>query len=135
VIRGRLVDGSGNPLPGVSVRVYHADLHGEYGRLDGTLTTGPNGVYEVRTIRPGSYGYAAHVHFVVTRGSTKSYLQLLFADDVRKREPEAKQFPVLPDSLQRLWKAPNHGLHTEEVRPVVIGPDGVHRVERDLQLR
>lgn len=136
VIRGRLVDGSGNPLPGVSMRVYHADLHGEYGRYDGTLTTGPRGVYEVRTIRPGSYGYAAHVHYVVTRGSARQSFQLLFADDVRKREPEAKEkFPVLPDSLLRGWKAPNHGLHTEETRPVVIGSDGVHRVERDLRLR
>jgi protocatechuate 3,4-dioxygenase beta subunit len=136
VIRGRVVDVRGNPLPGVSVRVYHADLHGEYGKYDGTLTTGPNGTYEVRTIRPGSYGgYAAHVHYVVTRGSSKAYFQLLFADDVRKREPAEKQFPVLPDSLLRQWNAPNHGLHTEEVRPVTVGPDGVHRVERDLQLR
>ena len=131
-----LVDVRGNPLPGLSVRVYHADLHGEYGKYDGTLTTGPNGTYEVRTIRPGSYGYAAHVHFVVTRGSSKAYFQLLFADDVRKREPAAKEkFPVLPDSLLRQWNAPNHGLHTEEVRPVSVGADGVHRVERDLQLR
>jgi len=137
VIRGRLVDGFGTPLAGVSVRVYHADLHGEYGKYDGTLTTGANGVYEVRTTRPGSYGgYAAHVHYVVTRGSTRQYFQLLFADDVRKREPaEKKKFPVLSDSLLRLWKAPKHGLHTEEVRPVVIGSDRVHRVERDLQLR
>jgi len=137
VIRGRLVDRHGNPLAGVPVRVYHADLHGEYGRYDGTLTTGANGVYEVRTTRPGSYGgYAAHVHYVVTRGSDKAYFQLLFADDVRKREPAAKdKVPVLPDSLLRRWKAPNHGLHSEEVRPVTIGADGVHRVERDLQLR
>jgi len=137
VIRGRLVDRSGNPLPGVSMRVYHADLHGEYGRYDGTLITGPHGVYEVRTIRPGSYGgYAAHVHYVVTRGSSTQYFQLLFADDVRKREPAgAQKVPVLPDSLLRQWQAPNHGLHTEEVRPVVIGSDGVHRVERDLRLR
>ena len=137
VIRGRLVDARGTPLSGVPVRVYHADLHGEYGRYDGTLTTGPNGVYQVGTIRPGSYGgYAAHVHYVVTRGSSKSYFQLLFADDVRKREPAGKEkLPVLPDLLMRQWKAPNHGLHTEEVRPVVIGSDGVHRVERDLRLR
>jgi len=137
VIRGRLVDARGNPLPGIPVRVYHADLHGEYGRYDGTLTTGSNGVYQVTTIRPGSYGgYAAHVHYVVTRGSSRTYFQLLFADDVRKREPADKQkLPVLPDSLMRQWKAPNHGLHSEEIRPVVIGSDGVHRVERDLQLR
>jgi Dioxygenase len=137
VIRGRVVDVRGNPLPGVSVRVYHADLHGEYTRLDGRLTTGTDGRYEVRTIRPGSYGgYAAHVHYVVTRGASQQYFQLLFADDRRNREPGTKKEPpALPDSLLRLWNAKPHGLRTEEVRPVVIGSDGVHRVERDIQLR
>lgn len=137
VIRGRVVDRAGNPLPGIPVRVYHADLHGEYGRYDGRLTTNSRGGYEVRTIRPGSYGgYAAHVHFVVTGRTGVAHLQLLFADDARSREPaEKEKFPVLPDSLMREWNARPHGLHTGEVQPVTVGKDGVHRVERDLQLR
>lgn len=62
------------PLAGVSVYAYHADGNGLYSRkgeenkgprLAGTLVTGRNGVYRIRTIFPGSYGGPAHVHFEV----------------------------------------------------------------------
>lgn len=62
------------PLAGVSVYAYHADGNGLYSlkgqenkgpRLAGTLVTGRNGAYRIRTIFPGTYGGPAHVHFEV----------------------------------------------------------------------
>jgi hypothetical protein len=134
VIRGRVITGMQTGLPGLVVRVYHADPKGTYGRYDGTLTTGPGGGYEVRTVRPGSYGYAAHVHFVVMRGG-KSQYTLEFTDDPKRangRTPKS-EIPVLPDSLLKGIHPP--GLRIANVRPVVVGADGVHRVERDLYVR
>lgn len=62
------------PLAGVSVYAYHADGNGLYSRkgeenkgprLRGTLVTGRNGAYRLRTVFPGSYGGPPHVHFEV----------------------------------------------------------------------
>jgi len=62
------------PLAGVSVYAYHADGNGLYSRkgeeskgprLAGTLMTGRNGAYRLRTVFPGTYGGPPHVHFEV----------------------------------------------------------------------
>jgi protocatechuate 3,4-dioxygenase beta subunit len=62
------------PLAGVSVYAYHADGNGLYSlkgqenkgpRLAGTLVTGRNGAYRIRTVFPGTYGGPPHVHFEV----------------------------------------------------------------------
>src|SRR5262245_57531964 len=61
---------NGMPLQGVRVWIYHADSHGRYGlsdkvpfRLSAVLRTDANGRYRIRSVFPGTYGYAAHVHF------------------------------------------------------------------------
>lgn len=62
------------PLPGVTVYVYHADRRGQYGvdgrgrfdpRLCGILLTNEQGQYRFRTVMPGGYEGAPHVHYEV----------------------------------------------------------------------
>ena len=76
ILTGRVrTRGEGKPLRGVTVYVYHADLHGQYNtagneggepRLCGVLITNDRGEYRVRMTMPGGYGgFAPHVHFEV----------------------------------------------------------------------
>jgi hypothetical protein len=72
-ISGRVVSTLDSlPVPGVRVHAYHADASGQYiGRrggpihLAGDFTSGPGGLYRVRTILPGRAEGAPHVHFEV----------------------------------------------------------------------
>ena len=130
VIAGRIWKADGKKAAGNErVLVYHTDAKGEYGtrfgaaaaqgtrdaRLSGYLTTDPEGRFEIRTIRPGTYptgGFPAHVHFVLGG----SNLELQFADDPlvdatdRKNMSKDGTFamvrPVTRDAqgVQKVWK-------------------------------
>ncbi|MDA8016269.1 MAG: hypothetical protein MPN21_02375 [Thermoanaerobaculia bacterium] len=75
VVIGRAVDGDGQPLAGVKVRVFHTDAEGYYSaggmdesksRLCGVLETATDGGYRIETILPGEYatgGPRPHIHF------------------------------------------------------------------------
>src|SRR5262245_49962614 len=67
---GTLRDQAGEPLPNVKMFFYHADAKGRYAlttdapmRLAAVLRTDAKGRYRIRSVFPGSYGYAPHVHF------------------------------------------------------------------------
>ena len=76
VIRGRVLRSpDGPPATGAAIMVYQTDAIGIYStrsgrpidtaRLRGELKAGPNGEYEIITIRPGPYpggGAPAHIH-------------------------------------------------------------------------
>jgi catechol 1,2-dioxygenase len=86
-LSGRVTDaGSGEPIPGAEIDLWHADENGGYDRegfhLRGVVTTGADGSYEVNTLLPkdyaehqgdpigellelmGRHSYrAAHIHF------------------------------------------------------------------------
>lgn len=71
-MHGRVLDFDRRPVGGAELHVYHADSAGSYSRspnapprLAGDLRTAPDGRYEVHTVVPGSYGFAAHVHVSV----------------------------------------------------------------------
>jgi protocatechuate 3,4-dioxygenase beta subunit len=73
VMEGRLLaSGDSLPMPGVTLFVYHVDRRGWYflpkdssgvPRLAATLRTDAKGRYRIRTILPGQYEGAPHVHF------------------------------------------------------------------------
>jgi protocatechuate 3,4-dioxygenase beta subunit len=67
VIRGRVLDEDGEGVAGAEVFAYHADAEGKYhdDAFRGTLITDRRGGYAFRTLRPGGYGPAPHVHFRV----------------------------------------------------------------------
>lgn len=80
-VQGRILDPSGQPVDDAVVEIWQCDAHGRYiHRLDrgaaprdpdfqgfGSFTTGTNGRYRFRTIRPVPYpGRTPHIHFRVT---------------------------------------------------------------------
>jgi protocatechuate 3,4-dioxygenase, beta subunit len=85
IVHGRVLDGSGRPLPNTLVEVWQANAAGRYRHhsdqhpapLDpnfsgaGRVLTGPDGTYRFVTVRPGAYPWRnhdnawrpAHIHF------------------------------------------------------------------------
>lgn len=108
--RGRMRDARGRPLRDLLVYVYQTDARGWYAaeaphiagmagdqrhaRLFGYVRTGPDGAFEVRTIRPVGYPgteFPAHIHVEVFRGEQNLLVtELLFEDDPRLT-PEARK--------------------------------------------
>jgi hydroxyquinol 1,2-dioxygenase len=94
LVRGRVRDGSGEPVSGATLDVWQSSGNGLYDTQDpdqpsynlrGVFTTGPDGRYEFRTVRPVSYPIptdgpvgdllraahrdhwrAAHIHVIVS---------------------------------------------------------------------
>jgi protocatechuate 3,4-dioxygenase beta subunit len=95
VIRGRVFAEDGRtPVAGATVFAYHTDRTGLYDRagspphswrLRGWALTTANGVFEFRTIRPGSYPGTTnpqHVHFTVFTADARYHAgELQFEDD------------------------------------------------------
>jgi protocatechuate 3,4-dioxygenase beta subunit len=131
VVFGQVFGADGRAIHGARILVSHADARGEYGtspknpswaRLSGRLQTDSLGRYRVRTVRPGSYGGPAHVHFVISRPwGTEQGFELRFADE--RQGP-----PVLPGL------AADTGMFAI-VRGVVRDAGGVLRVRRDFRLQ
>ncbi len=87
IVHGRVLDGSGRPLPNTLVEVWQANACGRYlhhgdqhpAPLDpnfsgaGRVLTGPDGTYRFVTIKPGAYPWRnhdnawrpAHIHFSI----------------------------------------------------------------------
>jgi len=92
---GRVLDASGAPIAGATVRVHHADAAGLYNpagspadaqpRLSGAATTGADGAFRFDTVRPGSYPDSvepAHLHAQAgAPGRRESYVTFQFEDD------------------------------------------------------
>src|SRR5262249_11285300 len=103
IAKGTTVDPSGSPVAGAMVYVYHTSAKGWYSdnaahirawagdarhaRLFGYLTTGREGSFQVRTIKPGGYPRSTlpqHIHFEVEAdGYVPLNTELLFDDDPR----------------------------------------------------
>lgn len=122
------------PAPGVTMTVYHTDANGIYPpekpsdgskpRLRGTLVTNEEGMYEVRTIRPGAYPgreNAAHVHYVVhlDDGQNRNYT-LMFSDD-----------SILSERERRVDKSKGYSGNVQTPEKL---KDGTWRIRRDIVL-
>jgi protocatechuate 3,4-dioxygenase beta subunit len=79
-VMGHVLDSRGQPVPGAQVEIWQCDAHGRYlHHADrgarprdsafqgyGRMTTGGDGAYRFRTIRPVAYpGRTPHIHFAV----------------------------------------------------------------------
>lgn len=101
-LRGRVVDPAGRPVDDAVVEIWQCDASGRYiqqlGRRPGsgdpafqgfgTFTTGTDGRYRFRTIRPVPYpGRAPHIHFrVVSPGGRELVTQLYVAGHPGNRD-------------------------------------------------
>jgi protocatechuate 3,4-dioxygenase beta subunit len=147
IVTGRTLDGR-KPVAGVSLYVFHTDIHGRYAtdisdlnaaelnpRLHGSLRTDSNGRYQYQTIRPGSYDNGpAHVHYVVKApGYEPLLLSLQFEDDPIVVGRRKFGIPLLdPESFKNgpCKSRPDCVL----TRPVTRDMEGVLRVTRDVQM-
>jgi protocatechuate 3,4-dioxygenase beta subunit len=106
IVTGRVVDESGEPVPGTLVEVWQADASGRYAHPRevefpaprdpnflgvGQCKTDPEGAYRFTTIKPGPYPWGnhpnawrpAHIHFSVLGPAltTRLVTQMYFPDD------------------------------------------------------
>ena len=122
------------PLEGARLYVYHTDAAGYYiprgrigtrPRLRGWMKTGPDGRYEFRTIRPGSYPgrrNPAHIHAALSAPGhrTRWIRDFLFDGD-----------PFLsPDDYTRFAQ----GGRFASIQRVARGDDGILRYTRDINI-
>jgi protocatechuate 3,4-dioxygenase beta subunit len=134
VVSGTVFDGSGSPLAGASVYVYHTDINGHYSgettnssnpRLNGTMRTNPQGRYEFETIKPGPYPSArvpAHIHFVVNApGHKQKIFEIVFEGD-----------EFIGDQIRNDAKNED-GVFS--IRPLQKDKDGKLRCVQDIKLR
>ena len=143
VLSGRALRADGStPAPGVVLYVHHTNAEGVYapvpgtpapgatgwarrhGHLRGWLVTGPDGRYEVRTIRPAPYpdrGLPAHVHVFVSDGVHPPYYlnDVTFQDD-----------PLVTPA----YRASLAGRISPNVVTLSRDPDGSWRARHDLVL-
>ena len=90
-VGGRVLDLEGRPLPGATVEIWQCDADGHYlhpgdrGPRDqafqgfGRATTGADGGYGFRTIRPAPYsGRSPHIHFAVLAPGRKRLVTQMF---------------------------------------------------------
>ena len=130
LVTGTVRDEAGHVVPGALIYVYQTNAAGWYAsdrphilgpggdeghaRLFGYMTTGPDGRYELRTIRPGSYpgtNNPQHIHFeVVAEGHRERITELLFDGD-----------PLLTEGTRR--RAAREGLIVAQVQRDESGLD------------
>ena len=136
VITGTVVStGSGAPAGGVTMTLWQADVSGVYcdarcapgtqARLAGTLTTGPDGRYEIRTIRPGSYPgqrIPAHIH------------AKLSCEGCREQTPDEFRFQDDPFISDNERAEPDRNGAFASVMKMARGADGVWRAQRDIKV-
>lgn len=117
IVRGRITDQNGQPLPGVLMEIWNANPHGRYSHIDdpaeqpldpnfygfGRVMTDEDGGFEFSTIRPGAYlaradigrYRPAHIHFSLIGGRSRLITQMYFEGDQHlERDPA---FSVLGD--------------------------------------
>jgi protocatechuate 3,4-dioxygenase beta subunit len=102
----RVLDTCGEPIPGVRVRLLHADQDGLHHprRFRAHLDSDARGAVKVVTVYPGyAGGMARHIHFVLTHPGYRELVTRLFF----KNDPAAQE--DVPDALTIPLEEVRHG--------------------------
>lgn len=102
LVSGRVLTRTGAPVADARVEIWQTNAHGRYHHEGddspapwdpgfqgwGATTTGADGAYRFRTVRPAAYsGRTAHIHYAVSvPGRRTFYTQLYFADAAGNQE-------------------------------------------------
>lgn len=119
IVRGRVCNPDGKPVSGAEVEIWQANAAGRYAHPDdtnpapldpnfqgfGAVTTGPDGFYQFKTIKPlhypaGSIGIRpAHIHFDVRGRRDVLVTQMYFEGDPYNEKDSFLQSVLNPDAL------------------------------------
>jgi len=100
IVKGRVQLPDGEPVAGAQIWVFQTDVEGYYkksesggdlgwreARISKVFTAGPNGEFQIHTIRPGGYPGRAlpeHIHFRISTSEIEEQEHtIFFADDKR----------------------------------------------------
>jgi protocatechuate 3,4-dioxygenase alpha subunit len=111
LIKGRVLDGAGNPISDAMIEIWQSDHKGSYsnptfrgfGRM-GTGTT-PDNSFTFETIKPGSNGAEApHIHVIVLmRGMlTHVFTRIYFSDEKEVNELDPVLNSIVPERRKTL---------------------------------
>lgn len=145
LLSGVVRDLSGSPVSGVTVELWQTDSGGVYyhsgddnvAKRDqnfqffGESTTGNDGAYSFRTVKPGLYtGRVRHFHFKVKRGDTTILTsQFTFDDERAEFSKDAVQRRLSGPALESTVIAPKQGTDRTgatawvAVKDIVIDPN------------
>jgi protocatechuate 3,4-dioxygenase beta subunit len=119
IVKGRVIDPSGRPVAGADVEIWQANSVGRYAHPDdtnpapldpnfegfGTITTGADGQYQFKTIKPPPYPVTpartrpAHIHFDVRGRHDELITQMYFAGDPYHKTDSFLQSAPNPEAL------------------------------------
>jgi protocatechuate 3,4-dioxygenase beta subunit len=144
LLSGVVRDLNGTPVSGVTVELWHTDNGGVYyhsgdaniAKRDpnfqsyGAVTTGSDGAYSFRTIKPGLYtGRIRHFHFKVRRGEVPLLTsQFTFDDERADFDKDGVQRRLSGAALESTVIAPKRGTDANgtpawvAVKDIVIDP-------------
>jgi protocatechuate 3,4-dioxygenase, beta subunit len=119
-IFGRVLDVDGKPVPQARIEIWQCDSHGRYHNVDdrssrpldpdfqgyGTTSSGDDGGYRFRTIRPVAYpGRTPHIHFAISSPGRRLVTQMYVAGETSNerdsvlnaiRDPAARGRVIVP---------------------------------------
>ena len=119
IVRGRVIDPTGSPVAGADIEIWQANSAGRYPHPDdtnpapldpnfegfGAVTTGPDGRYQFKTVKPLHYPAApgmirpAHIHFDVRGKRDELISQMYFDGDPYNSKDRFLQSVPDPEAL------------------------------------
>jgi len=119
-LHGRVLDGDGRPVPDAMIEIWQADAAGQYAAHGpdgfigfGRSSTGEDGTFRFRTIKPGAVaGQAPHIAIgVFGRGLLKRLVTRAYfagapenaADPILALVPEARRATLMAQGADPLW--------------------------------
>jgi protocatechuate 3,4-dioxygenase beta subunit len=119
IVIGRVLDPFGKPIKGANIEIWQANAGGRYAHPDdtnpapldpnfqgfGTITTGTDGRYRFKTIKPSAYPIAptrmrpAHIHFNVRGSHDELITQMYFEGDPYNEKDPFLQSAFDPEAL------------------------------------
>lgn len=133
-LTGRVLDRTGAPVRGGTLKIWQANTFGRYAHpnddnpapLDpafegfAEVTTDGDGVYNLRTIKPGAYPTGpttvrpSHIHFEVLGKRERLITQLYFAGDPHHDKDRWLQSSAKPETIVMPIRAPVAGMAADE---------------------
>jgi len=103
MLRGRVVSPEGRPVEGATIQVRHADGDAQYtAQYQGSLLSGERGTFAMKTVVPGQYTSAKHIHIQVSHPDYQTLnTEILFKGDPNISFGDADALEVLLEQIHQ----------------------------------